>query len=116
MSNILKVADLHIHTHFSDSSSSPQEVIYQAHQHGLNCIAITDHDTIDGILPTIAAAAEHNIEIITGVELSSEANNRDVRILGYGFNAQDKFFIDKLNEMQDRRIQRMIEMIQKLKM
>jgi len=51
-----RLADLHIHTHFSDSTSSPQEVVEQAHANNLSCIAITDHDTIDGIHPTFEEA------------------------------------------------------------
>ena len=47
-----KIADLHSHTHFSDGTHSPEELIEAAHQKGLDCIAVTDHDTVDGIAPT----------------------------------------------------------------
>ncbi len=66
-----RLADLHIHTHFSDSTSSPQEVVEQAHANGLSCIAIADHDTIDGIQPTVEAAQPYGIEVIPAIELSS---------------------------------------------
>ena len=59
-----RLADLHIHTHFSDSTSSPQEVIEQAHENGLSCIAIADHDTVDGIQPTMEEAKKYDIEVI----------------------------------------------------
>ena len=58
-----RLADLHIHTHFSDSTSSPQEVVQQAHENGLSCISITDHDTIDGIHPTSQEAKKYDIEV-----------------------------------------------------
>ena len=45
-----KFADLHIHTNYSDSTSSPEEFIDQAHAAGLSCIAISDHDIVDAIV------------------------------------------------------------------
>ena len=87
-------ADLHIHTHFSDSTSSPQEVIEQANENHLDCIAIADHDTIDGINPTSEAARKYDIEVITGIELSSEIDNKDVHVLGYLFDHTNAHFID----------------------
>ena len=110
-----RLADLHIHTHFSDSTSSPEEVVEQAHEHGLDCIAITDHDTIAGIEPTITAAGKYGIEVVTGIELSSEINGKDVHMLGYLFDRKDQEFIDRINCMQNARVTRMQEMINKLK-
>ncbi len=110
-----RLADLHIHTHFSDSTSSPQEVVQQAQEYGLSCISITDHDTIDGIHPTFEEAKKYDIEVISGVELSSEINGKDVHMLGYLFDDQNKEFIDRLKHMQGVRIDRMGEMIEKLK-
>jgi len=110
-----RLADLHIHTHFSDSTSSPQEVAEQARESGLSCISITDHDTIDGIQPTIEAAKKFDIEVIPGIELSSEINGKDVHILGYLFDYKDQEFALKINNMQNTRISRMHEMIDKLK-
>ena len=110
-----KVADLHIHTHFSDSTFSPHEVVLEAHKHGLNCIAITDHDTIDGIHPTRMFADQYGIEVISGVELSSEINNKDVHILGYCFDFENGPLLDQLKSMQQTRIERMKTMIEKLK-
>ena len=52
----MRLADLHIHTYYSDSTSSPEEVVAEAVNAGLTAIAITDHDIIDGVNPTIAAA------------------------------------------------------------
>ena len=110
-----RLADLHIHTHFSDSTSSPQEVIEQAHTNGISCIAITDHDTVDGVQPTIEEAKRHSIEVISGIELSSEINGKDVHVLGYLFDCKDKEFADKVKIIQGVRIERMREMIEKLK-
>ena len=108
-------ADLHIHTNFSDSTSSPQEVVEQARDNGLKCISITDHDTIDGIDPTIAAALNYDIEVISGIELSSEMNHKDVHILGYLMDYKNPEFVNRINCIQNARIGRMQEMIGKLK-
>jgi len=110
-----KQADLHIHTHYSDSTSSPEEVIEQAHQQGLSCIAITDHDTIDGIQPTVESARKYDIEVIAGVELSTESNGKDIHMLGYLFDYKNQELFDKLRVVQNTRIGRMEKMIEKLK-
>ena len=109
-----KFADLHIHTHYSDSTASPQDVIKEAHACGLSCIAIADHDTIDGIAPTRDAAKEYPIEVITAVELSTEVNGKDVHVLGYCFNEKDDTLIQQLTLMQNFRVERMKKMIEKL--
>jgi len=110
-----KIADLHIHTHFSDSTSSPEEVVEQAHQNGLDCISITDHDTVNGIQPTMDAAQKYGIEVIPGIELSSEIQGKDIHILGYGFDYKNEDFVNQLSEMQNSRTERMAKMIEKLK-
>lgn len=107
-------ADLHIHTYFSDGTLSPEETIEEAHRHGLKCIAVTDHDTLDGIAPTIEAAKKYGIEVISGVEISTQINGRDIHILAYLFDHNDKEFQTKLRSMQDSRVPRMREMIEKL--
>ena len=93
-----KFADLHIHTCFSDSSSSPQDVVRQAVAQGLSCIAITDHDTVDGVMPTVQAAQDYDLEIVSGVELSCEVDNKDIHILGYFVDCQNENFAKNLLE------------------
>lgn len=110
-----KWADLHIHTYYSDSTSSPQEVVDDAVAAGLSCIAITDHDVIDGIDPVKSAAEPHGLEVIAGIELSSELNGKDIHILGYGFDYNSSPLVDKLHDIQQARIERIKKMIEKLK-
>lgn len=110
-----KWADLHIHTYYSDSTSSPQEVVDDALKAGLSCIAITDHDVTDGIDPVREAAAPHGIEVIAGIELSSELNGKDIHILGYGFDHKESPLVEKLNDIQQARVERIKRMIAKLK-
>lgn len=109
-----RYADLHIHTHYSDSTSSPQEVVEQAVKAGLQCIAITDHDTVAGIPPTIEAARPHDLEVLPGIELSTEINGKDIHMLGYLFDWKNTALVRRIEEMQNARVERMDQMIAKL--
>src|ERR1700679_3576851 len=108
-------ADLHIHTYFSDSTSSPQEVVDDALKAGLSCIAITDHDIVEGVHPTIEAAAPHALEVVPGIELSSEFENCDIHILGYFIDFQKGPLFEKIDIFLEARMERMKQMIMNLK-
>jgi hypothetical protein len=72
-------SDLHIHTSFSsDGISSPQKIVKAAMEKGLDCIAITDHNTTKGIKEATSAAFDHSLLVVPGIEVSS----RDGHILG----------------------------------
>lgn len=110
-----KFADLHIHTFYSDSTSSPQEVVSDAVKAGLNCIAITDHDTLEGVGPTREAAKAHNLEVLAGVELSSQFEGKDIHILGYLVDDRKGPLKELLLQMQDSRVERIRRMLDRLK-
>ena len=110
-----KYADLHIHTHFSDSTSSPQEIVQEAVKAGLDCIAITDHDTVDGVGPTQEAARGHELEVLSGIEFSSEYENKDIHILGYLIDCSHEDLRKELDLVQESRMSRIKSMIEKLK-
>src|SRR5471030_494485 len=99
-------ADLHIHTYFSDSTSSPQEVVDDALAAGLSCISITDHDIVQGVEPTIEAAKPHSLEIVPGIELSSEFENCDIHILGYFIDHRQGPLFDKIDAFLEARVER----------
>jgi 3',5'-nucleoside bisphosphate phosphatase len=79
-----KMKDFHVHTAYSDGEHSPREVIQYAIKAGLEEVAITDHDTLDGLEEAIQTANQLNMALITGIELSVDANSS--HILGYFFN------------------------------
>ncbi len=110
-----RFADLHIHTHYSDGTMSPAEVVKAASDYGLAGISITDHDTIDGIEEAMALGKTSRLEIISGVELSSEHHGKDIHILGYDFELDGSPLVRKLKEMQGARMERMKKMIIRLK-
>lgn len=108
-------ADLHIHTFYSDSTSSPQEVVEDALKAQLSCIAITDHDIVEGVAPTMEAARGHDLEVIPGIELSSEFEGVDIHILGYFIDCNKGPLVDKMEFFLDGRVTRMKKMLMKLK-
>ncbi|MBF0123215.1 MAG: PHP domain-containing protein [Candidatus Omnitrophica bacterium] len=109
-----RIADLHIHTHFSDGTMSPEEVVAAAKEAGLAAIGIADHDTIDGIAPAKAAADLVGLEVVPGVELSSEYHGKDIHILGYFFDLKDSPLVRLLGNIQLGRMDRMRKMVSKL--
>lgn len=79
-------ADLHIHTTASDGNSTPAEIVESAVKHNLQIIAITDHDTIAGVKKAKEAALNTDLQIISGVEITSDFNDREVHLLAYCFD------------------------------
>jgi len=82
--------DLHSHTYFSDGTLSPEKLVQRARQVRLSALAITDHDITDGIEPAMAEGNKCGVEIVPGIELSSQfeakdqdAKNSEIHILGY---------------------------------
>jgi 3',5'-nucleoside bisphosphate phosphatase len=98
-----KYVDLHIHTTFSDGSSSVKEVMEIAASRGLKAVSITDHDCVDAYPLASQIGAELGIEVIPGVELSSEKSGTDIHILGYYIDIENTSFNAKLQEMKDAR-------------
>ena len=84
--------DLHIHTTISDGALTPEEVVEYAHKVGLAAIGITDHDVTDGIEIAQNTASKYELEIVPGVELSSDYGKKEVHILGYYMNCKNEEF------------------------
>lgn len=106
--------DLHIHTNASDGNYSPKEVVQMAKKAGLLAIAITDHDTIAGLSEALEWGKKLEIEIVPGIELNTDYQNREVHLLGYYPNWTDLGFQSTLKELQSARITRAKRMIEKL--
>ena len=106
--------DLHMHSIHSDGSHLPSELIPMALEARLVAIALTDHDTVDGIEELIAAAAGTGIEIVTGVELSASAGHSDLHILGYMFDPAHPRFVQELDRFREGRRIRVLRMIEAL--
>ncbi len=110
----MKFCDLHIHTNFSDSTNSISDVIELVRREEISCISITDHDTVEAVDRITKEAERFNIEVIAGIELTTELEGSEIHILGYLFDYKDETLLKKLDEIKQIRTQRMYEMIEKL--
>lgn len=105
--------DLHIHTHCSDGSLSPEEVVDKAVECGLGCIAITDHDNVSGV-QRAKDHAQGRIQVLTGAEISSYGTC-DVHILAYNIDISNPQCMEELNEIASMRDKRNVLLVEKLR-
>jgi len=110
----LKTADLHIHTIYSDGSWSPEKVVEGALKEDLACISITDHDNVDGIAEAQDAAGDR-LEVLPGIEVSTELNGEEVHILAYMIDFKSPGIVRTLDEMRRIRVDRIHGICRKLK-
>ena len=109
-------ADLHIHSTASDGRYSPAEIVRMAVSAGLTIIALSDHDTVDGLIPAIEAAREFpQLIVIPAVELSTDTSNGEVHVLGYFIDYTNQEFKTSLERMRNSRVMRAEKMVAKLK-
>lgn len=107
--------DLHIHTTASDGRLSPAAVVRKAAEMGMSHIAISDHDTVDGVAPALAAAREYpGLTVIPAVELSTEVGKGEIHVLGYFIDYEDAGFIDTLEGLRQSRRERGRKMVARL--
>lgn len=84
--------DLHIHSHYSDGTWSPEEILVNAAKRGLTTISITDHDNIDGLDEALEFGPEFGIEVIPGIEITSYHRKIETHLLGYFIDYKDPKF------------------------
>ena len=98
---INKIADLHIHSYYSDGTMSPEDILAAALKKGVGLFAITDHNILEGSLKLQELCYKHDIQYLPAVELDSLYNETDIHILGYGMNLLDDEFCSfvKLNRI-----------------
>lgn len=106
--------DLHIHSRFSDGIFAPEKLAEMAKEKGLGCIAITDHDSFEGVLQGKKRADELGLEYVIGAEFSSVANT-EVHILGYNLNITAEGFADEMAQIANMRNVRNEAIVEKLK-
>ena len=113
-----KIIDMHTHTCYSDGELKPHELISLALEKGISTLAITDHDTIEGIKKINRnddLIVKTGIEIINGIELSVKVPKGRMHILGYGINLEDINLNKKLLELKDNSLNSVLSIIEVLK-
>jgi predicted metal-dependent phosphoesterase TrpH len=109
-----RFADLHLHTSFSDGTYSPEQLVEQAVRQDLHVLALTDHDTVEGCLPTARACEAVGIEFIAGTELTAEQDGHEIHILGYELDLTNSKLLSEIGKFQFVRQNRIREMVQRL--
>jgi predicted metal-dependent phosphoesterase TrpH len=106
--------DLHTHTNLSDGMYSPEELIKKAKKHEINIIGITDHDSINGIEEASECAEDLGMEIIPGVEISTDVDDKEVHLLAYFIDVEHEELKKYLSFFREERLHRAKRIIQKL--
>lgn len=107
-------ADLHLHTSFSDGTYSPEELTGHAQRHGFACIALTDHDTVEGCARTAAACQAAGIEFLPASELTAEFRGTELHIIGYCIDPEHVRLLSEMHRFQEVRQNRVREMVERL--
>lgn len=110
----MKQVDLHVHSNKSDGSFTPKELVDYALSKGLCAFALTDHDTTDGLDEAISYANDKPIEVVPGIEFSTEYEGRDIHVLGLYIRYKDPVFKERIQNFVDSRIKRNEKMCKNL--
>lgn len=108
-----RMIDLHVHTTASDGTFTPSDVVLLAKKAGLAAMAITDHDTLNGIDEAVSKAKEEKFELVPGIEISV-GDTENIHIIGLYIDNKNKGLVDIVNTMKRYRFERNHELISNL--
>lgn len=106
-------ADLHTHTTASDGALPPVELVRRAAARGIRFLAVTDHDSVDGVAEALDTAPP-GMAVIPGAELTCHTGGREAHILAYGIRLDDHAFRSLLRELAAQREERARRMVDRL--
>jgi hypothetical protein len=106
--------DLHCHSTFSDGSDEPEELALAADRIGLHALALTDHDSVDGLERFLAMQPQVDVRLVAGVELSCAYLGRSLHVLGLFVDPRDPAFRARLADLRSRRNHRNQSMVERL--
>lgn len=107
--------DLHMHTNHSDGFYSPSELVCKAKENGLDGISITDHDNLSSFKEASKKGKEIGIEVIPGVEISSDIRDKEVHILAYFIEPENSELERYLSFFREERVKRAERIVNKLR-
>jgi len=115
----MKFADLHLHTRFSDGNFTPTVLAQHAARLGFAAIAVTDHDTLDGIPEALTAGQELGVEIIPGVEITCRCGNEELHMLAYLFgdswrDENLRAVLDHATQIRKKRVEQFVAKLNEL--
>lgn len=107
--------DLHMHTSYSDGMDTPTQLVTKAAQQGLHSIAITDHDILAALPEAQQAGRDCGVEVLVGVELTVQYQQYDdIHLLGYFFDPAHAALQARLTLVQQHRVQRGVQMLERI--
>jgi predicted metal-dependent phosphoesterase TrpH len=106
--------DLHAHTTASDGALTPRELVRLAARHRVRVLAVTDHDSTEGLAEAIDEAAGHGIEIVPGLEINTDVPGAEIHVLGYYVDWQAGWFQAFLREQRAERVARVHRIVERL--
>jgi predicted metal-dependent phosphoesterase TrpH len=106
--------DLHVHSMFSDGTFTPRQIVALARERELSTIALTDHDTVNGLDEAMSAGEELGVEIVPGIEFSTIYEGNGVHVLCYFMDPENPELAAELQRLQDDRYRRGERMVAKL--
>jgi 3',5'-nucleoside bisphosphate phosphatase len=107
--------DLHTHTDRSDGTFAPAELVRLAAERDLDVVAVTDHDTTEGLDEALAAGTEAGVEVVPGVELSAEYQDTSIHVLCYWMDVANAALQEELRRLRDERFRRGERMVENLR-
>ncbi|MDI6854226.1 MAG: PHP domain-containing protein [Deltaproteobacteria bacterium] len=110
----MELIDLHTHSSASDGTMAPKDLVRLAKERGLKAVALTDHDTIDGLAEAVAAGEQWDIEVVPGVEISARHPGGSMHILGYFLDYENARLDERLAVLKQARKDRNPQIIAKL--
>lgn len=111
----MRYADLHTHTYHSDGTRSPREVVDVALSHGIDILAISDHDNVAAYFEVKSYADSKGVTLIPAMELSCGYSGVDVHVLAYAFDATDERIERRLRSFRETRHRRGYAIVEKLR-
>lgn len=109
------IIDLHTHTRYSDGTFTPAESVSLAVERGLSVLAVTDHDSTEGLAEALETADGTGLEVVPGVEFSAEYEGGSVHVLAYWMDLDDEEFQAELLRLREDRFTRGERMVEKLR-
>ena len=106
--------DLHCHSTASDGALSPTDLVQRAHAQGVTALALTDHDTTQGLASARACADTLGLQLINGIELSVVWENKSIHIVGLGIDPDYEPLANAAEYIQHQRLVRAVKMSEKL--
>jgi 3',5'-nucleoside bisphosphate phosphatase len=109
--------DLHTHSTASDGLLAPSQLVRQAHEAGLDLIALTDHDSTDGVSEATEAGTQEGVQVIPGIEVNTTLPDHrgEAHVLGYYVEMADTRFQENLRFIREARVRRAEQMVERLR-